>query len=176
LCLIRGRPERREPLGTSCNRMGSIDLQRHASGWGLRDWHMPGLRLRGPPRRLRSSRALVGPPSRANARGRNGAGSGWPRTLALHVAQIPNLTNQMLYMLCAARGFLARIRCRPYTAFRRRDSLSIESDAPNERGTSGKQRARSSVDRASDFGLPGRMPYAPRGEWACKTSRIKCSK
>ncbi len=26
------------------------------------------------------------------------------------------------------------------------------------------------------FGLLGRMPCAPRGEWACKTSRIRCSK
>ena len=38
----------------------------------------------------------------------------------------------------------------------------VGSDALNERGTNGNQRARSSADRASDFGLPGRMLYPSR--------------
>ncbi|HEX7543677.1 MAG TPA: hypothetical protein VF361_02645, partial [Candidatus Limnocylindrales bacterium] len=55
-------------------------------------------------------------------------------------------------------------------------ALGHRAGARNERETNRKQRARSSMDRASDFGLTGRMLYPPRGERACKTSRIRCSK
>jgi hypothetical protein len=49
---------------------------------------------------------------------------------------------------------------RPAGGFR----LHVGHDAP----------AQHSVDRASDFGLPGRMPCPSRGDWACETSRIRC--
>ena len=59
-------------------------------------------------------------------------------------------------MLCAPRGAWATIRCWPYTASVAARDRGIGSDALSERGTNRKPRARSSVDRASDFGSDGR--------------------
>ena len=84
--------------------------------------------------------------------------------------------NQMLYMLCPAASLRGLDQMLAVYWSRRPDGLSIESDALSERGTGRQQCARSSVDRASDFGLPGRMLCPPRGDWACKTCRIRCSK
>jgi hypothetical protein len=64
--------------------------------------------------------------------------------------------NQMLYMLCPAASLRGLDQMLAVYWSRRPDGLSIESDALSERGTGRQQRARSSVDRASDFGSEGR--------------------